>query len=76
MKRSIYLIAAFACYALTLAPVWAQEPASEDDTESVEEYEGENASNPLAKVKNTDIRAQYFDIPDGSYRWANTHRIF
>jgi hypothetical protein len=29
----------------------------------------ENASNPLAKVKNTDVRAQYFDNPDGSYRW-------
>ena len=29
----------------------------------------ENASNPLAKVKNTDIRAQYFDNPDGSYTW-------
>ena len=69
MNRSIYLIAAIACYALTLAPVWAQDPASEDDTESVEEYEGENASNPLAKVKNTDIRAQYFDNSDGSYRW-------
>ena len=27
------------------------------------------ASNPLAKVKNTDVRAQYFDNPDGSYRW-------
>ncbi len=31
--------------------------------------EEENASNPLAKVKNTDVRAQYFDNPDGSYRW-------
>ena len=29
----------------------------------------ENASNPLSKVKNTDVRAQYFDNPDGSYRW-------
>ena len=29
----------------------------------------ENASNPLAKVKNTDVRAQYFDNPDGSYTW-------
>jgi hypothetical protein len=28
-----------------------------------------NASNPLAKVKNTDVRAQYFDNRDGSYRW-------
>ena len=27
----------------------------------------ENASNPLAKVKNTDVRALYFDNPDGSY---------
>ena len=29
----------------------------------------ENASNPLAKVKNTDIRAQYHDKKDGSYYW-------
>ena len=29
----------------------------------------ENPSNPLAKVKNTDVRAQYFDNPDGSYTW-------
>jgi hypothetical protein len=29
----------------------------------------ENASNPLAKVKYTDVRAQYFDNPDGSYTW-------
>ncbi len=28
-----------------------------------------NASNPLAKVKNTDIRAQYHDKKDGSYYW-------
>ena len=28
-----------------------------------------NASNPLAKVKNTDVRLQYFDNTDGSYRW-------
>ena len=28
-----------------------------------------NASNPLAKVKNTDIRAQYHDKQDGSYYW-------
>jgi hypothetical protein len=28
-----------------------------------------NASNPLAKVKNTDIRAQYHDKSDGSYYW-------
>jgi hypothetical protein len=28
-----------------------------------------NASNPLAKVKNTDIRAQYHDKPDGTYYW-------
>ena len=29
----------------------------------------ENASNPLAKIKYTDVRAQYFDNPDGSYTW-------
>jgi hypothetical protein len=29
----------------------------------------ENASNPLAKVKYADVRAQYFDNPDGSYIW-------
>jgi hypothetical protein len=29
----------------------------------------ENASNPLAKVKNTDVRAQYFNNPGGSYTW-------
>jgi len=29
------------------------------------EDEGENASNPLAKVKNTDLRWQYFDTGDG-----------
>ncbi len=29
----------------------------------------ENASNPLASVKNTDVRIQYFDNPDGSERW-------
>ena len=29
----------------------------------------ENASNPLAKVKNTDIRAQYHDKQGGSYYW-------
>jgi hypothetical protein len=29
----------------------------------------ENASNPLVKVKYTDVRAQYFDNPDGSYTW-------
>jgi hypothetical protein len=28
-----------------------------------------NASNPLAKVKNTDVRLQYFDNTDGSDRW-------
>ncbi len=28
-----------------------------------------NASNPLAKVKNTDVRIQYFDNTDGSDRW-------
>ena len=29
----------------------------------------ENASNPLAKVKYTDVRAQYFNNPGGSYTW-------
>ena len=28
------------------------------------ENDGENASNPLAKVKNTDLRWQYFDTGD------------
>ncbi len=28
-----------------------------------------NASNPLAKVKNTDIRAQFHDKQDGSHYW-------
>lgn len=69
MNRSIFLVAAFACYALPLAPLWAQDSSAKDEAEPTEKSEGENASNPLAKVKNTDIRAQYFDNPDGSYRW-------
>ena len=28
--------------------------------------DAENASNPLARVKNTDVRAQYFDLKNGS----------
>ena len=39
---------------LVTAGAAAQEPAQE------------NASNPLAKVKNTDVRWQYFDLVDGS----------
>lgn len=30
-------------------------------------YAEENASNPLAKVKNTDIRAQHFELEDDNY---------
>ncbi len=48
------LAALFAASFFTSSPCFAEE---------------ENASNPLAKVKNTDVRAQYFDNPDGSYRW-------
>jgi len=32
-------------------------------------YSAENASNPLAAVNNTDVRAQYFDLVDGSERY-------
>ena len=38
-------------------PVWA-----------AEEQTGENASNPLSKGRNTDLRYQYFDLVDGSSR--------
>ena len=31
---------------------------------AAEKSEEENASNPLAKVKNTDLRYQYFDMDD------------
>ena len=33
-----------------------------------EEQTGENASNPLSKGRNTDLRYQYFDLVDGSER--------
>jgi hypothetical protein len=32
-------------------------------------YSGENASNPLAAVNNTDVRLQYFDLEGGADRW-------
>jgi hypothetical protein len=32
-------------------------------------YGGENASNPLAAVNNTDVRLQYFDLEGGADRW-------
>jgi hypothetical protein len=32
-------------------------------------YGAENASNPLAAVNNTDVRAQYFDLEGGAERW-------
>jgi len=32
-------------------------------------YAGENASNPLAAVNNTDVRMQYFDLEGGAERW-------
>ena len=37
-----------------------------------EAQDAENASNPLAKVRNTDLRYQYFDLVDGSDR----HDVF
>lgn len=40
--------------------------SGEDNVPAVaEESEGENASNPLAKVKNTDLRFQHLDLGDG-----------
>ena len=35
---------------------------------TVSAQEGENASNPLAAVSNTDLRWQYLDLPDGGGR--------
>ncbi len=43
-----------------------------DQARASEEQDTENASNPLAKVRNTDLRYQYFDLVDGSDR----HDIF
>ncbi len=43
-----------------------------DQARASEEQDAENASNPLAKVRNTDLRYQYFDLVDGSDR----HDIF
>ena len=37
-------------------------------TSASEKQEAENASNPLAKTRNTDLRYQYFDLRDGSDR--------
>ncbi len=37
-------------------------------TSASEEQDAENASNPLSKSRNTDIRYQYFDLVDGSDR--------
>ncbi len=34
-----------------------------------QEQAGENASNPLSKGMNTDVRNQYFDLRDGSERY-------
>ena len=43
----------FACVYLLILPVTIAESAQQGG--------GENASNPLAKVKNTDLRWQYLD---------------
>ena len=43
-----------------------------DQARASEEQDAENASNPLARVRNTDLRYQYFDLVDGSDR----HDIF
>ena len=52
MKHAFLRIAVCTLVLIT-AGAAAQEPAQE------------NASNPLAKVKNTDVRWQYFDLVDG-----------
>ena len=39
---------------------------AEESTAGSEDGAGENASNPLAKVKNTDLRWQHWDLPDSS----------
>ncbi len=61
-KRIALLLAASL---LALSPCIAQDAAADD----LDSGGGENASNPLSKVKNTDVRIQYFDNPDGSERW-------
>ena len=60
-KRIAQLMAASL---LALSPCIAQDAANDPDGGG-----GENASNPQAKVKNTGVRIQYFDNPDGPERW-------
>jgi hypothetical protein len=55
-SSSIVVVLAYAILLLA-SPVWA-----------AEEQTGENASNPLSKGRNTDLRYQYFDLVDGSDR--------
>ena len=55
--------------ALLAAAVLTVSPCVADTTDAPAGGDGENPSNPLAKVKNTDVRAQYFDNPDGFYTW-------
>ena len=54
---------------LTLtSPALAQQ-ASGDPADEPAVTEGENASNPLAAVNNTDIRLQYTDIGEAGRRF-------
>ncbi len=62
-----YAVRIFAVCLLASGSCLAQDPAG--DSTAPAQGDGENASNPLAKVKNTDVRIQYFDNPDGSERW-------
>ena len=57
----------FAACVLSFGLCVAQDPPG--DSKAPDQDDGENASNPLSKVKNTDLRLQYFDNPDGSERW-------
>ena len=62
MRKSIATLLAVSVLALN--PCFA-----EDTADAPEGGGGENASNPLSSVKNTDSRIQYFELPDGSERW-------
>ena len=57
MRSKLLLLIALILIGVTAYPV---------DAGAVESKEGENASNPLAAVNNTDFRWQYFDL-DGAY---------
>ena len=47
-------------------PALCERAASSDEQKDGGEQAGENASNPLAKVRNTDLRWQHFDLGDGA----------